>query len=609
MLAALAACAGTRVRVHRPGTEYVARLRIEGNHAIASDDLIPGLALHRTAVGEYSLDDYQLQLDTQRIATAYQKLGYFAVQVHARIEHQGQADTVVFTVIEGPRATVHVELAGLPPEVPVARARALVPLVEGGPFDYDAFDDARAALLQLVEDAGYAHAAVDGRVIADRAHAQATVEYAFAPGPRCTFGEVTITGATGLLADAVRARLAFHPGDTFSMTAVVDTQAALYQFGRFSSVRVRPRLDTDATAIPVRIAVAPGEPNDLRVGAGGGIDPLTFFARVHVAYTRQGFLTPLTTFTADLRPEYAFEQDTCGWDLWNCKRDPRVRLLGTLTQQDLGLTNLTGELELGVDYLTVEAYTRAGGHARVGLATPLGTPRVQLHVGWQYTYSDFVDIFVKDAAALGIDHPNYVGAYTGALVVDLRDRPIEPRRGLYGELRVARGTPYAGGDFAYWQVQPELRGFVTLGGTTIAARAMAGTIFGDVPETERYYGGGMSSQRGFAQRRLSPSDPATGIVVGGAAIVETGVELRHALGSPYGLDLGGVLFLDGADVTRTAAELDATNQHWAIGAGLRYLSPIGPIGLDVAYRLNRTGPGEPEPGHHWNVLLAVGEAF
>ena len=607
--AALAACASTPPRVHKPGEEYLADIRIEGNHAIAADDLIPKLALHRTEVGQRAIDDYQLQLDTQRIVTAYQKLGFFAVAVHPRIDKHGDAATVTFVVTEGPRATTHVVILGLPPEVPIGKARALVALDEGGPFDYDAYDAARAPLQQLVEDAGYARVKLDATVVADRAHAQATVEYVFDPGPPCTFGDIAIDGAEGMLADAVRARLAFHPGEHYSTSALVSTQQALYRFGRFSSVRVRPELRGDSTVIAVKVSVTRGDLNELRAGFGGGVDSLTYYARLHGSYTRAELLTPLTSFTSDLRVDPAVERDKCSWDFWHCKFDPRIRLLGVLSQQDLLFTNVKGDVELGLDYLTIEAYTRVGGHARLGLAMPLGTPRVLLRVGWQYTYADFTDVLIQDPAAIGVNDPDYVGAYTSALVVDLRDQPVEPKRGVYAAMGVNKGTRYAGGNFEYWQFNPDVRGFFTMFGTTLAARAHLGEIVGDVPAIERYYAGGMSSQRGFDQRRLSPVDPATGIVIGGAAIVETSLELRHALGSPWGFDLQGVLFLDGADVTRTPSELDVLNQHWAAGAGLRWLSPIGAVGLDFAWRLNRTGAGEPQPGSHHNLVFAIGEAF
>ncbi len=616
---ALVACSGAPKRVHKPGQEFLNRLSIEGSHAIPPEDLLPGLSLARNAEHESALDDYQLQLDTQRIVAAYQKRGFFSVEVHSRIVHQGDAVQVIWTVKEGPRAATHVEIVGLPPDVPYDQARALVALPEGGPFDYDAFDDAKDPLQLLVANAGYAHVHVEASVIADKAHAKATVRYAIDAGPRCTFGAITIVGADGMLGDAVRARVAFHEGERYSTTALVLTQNALYAFGRFSTVRLDPDRSGDATTIAVKITVTEGDHNELRLGFGGGVDPLTSFGRIHLAYSRVGVITPLTTFAADLRPEYALEQDQCSWDFWHCKRDPRVRLLGTLTQQDLFATDVKGDIELGVDYLTVEAYTKVGAHAKVGLTTPLGTRRLQGRVSWTYAYSDFLTLFIDPqyAPMLGIDHANYVGAFNAAISLDLRDKPVEPRNGLYADARITKGTKLAGGDFEYLQATPEVRGFVSIGDTTFAARGRFGAIWGDVPETERYYGGGMSSQRGFAQRRLSPSVPGTIdpitlmagplVVVGGAALVETSFEIRRPLGWA---DLGAVAFLDGGDVTGTVQELNVFDQHWAAGGGLRYLSPIGPVGLDLAYRLNRNGPGEPEHGtSRINVLFAVGEAF
>ena len=53
-----------------------------------------------------------------------------------------------------------------------------------------------------------------------------------------------------------------------------------------------------------------------------------------------------------------------------------------------------------------------------------------------------------------------------AVSLDLRDKPIEPRRGFYIDARVTKGTKFALGDYEYLQATPELRAFMSLGGTT-----------------------------------------------------------------------------------------------------------------------------------------------
>ena len=67
------------------------------------------------------------------------------------------------------------------------------------------------------------------------------------------------------------------------------------------------------------------------------------------------------------------------------------------------------------------------------------------------------------------------------------------------------------------------------------------------------------------------------VVIGGAGLVETGVELRRHF-EPWGLKAGGVIFLDGGDVTRTPGDLDTAicTGRSARACACIYL-PIGPI--------------------------------
>jgi outer membrane protein assembly factor BamA len=232
----------------------------------------------------------------------------------------------------------------------------------------------------------------------------------------------------------------------------------------------------------------------------------------------------------------------------------------------------------------------------------------------------FPSFFVGESTVqeLGIDHVNFVGAYTGSVTLDLRDSPITPSFGLYAELRAAVGTKLALGDYDYLQTTPEVRGYLPVfPHYVLAARARLGTITGKVPATERYFGGGTSSQRGFSSRQLSPFAESTRdlgrfVPIGGAGLFETSIELRTpALVHPFGLPISTVEFLDGGDVTFAASDLDLSNLHWAAGVGVRIDTPIGPIGLDVAYRLNRTADNgiNPKAGDHFNYLFSVGEAF
>jgi outer membrane translocation and assembly module TamA len=182
------------------------------------------------------------------------------------------------------------------------------------------------------------------------------------------------------------------------------------------------------------------------------------------------------------------------------------------------------------------------------------------------------------------------------------------------------GTHDADGTYEYFSLVPDLRGYVPLlFGAVLAGHARYGAIWGDVPATERFFSGGTNSQRGFAERKLAPS--VTGAIddqgdtqtvpYGGAGLIETSVEARVPITKVRTMPLGVAVFLDGADVTETPAELDPWNLHWAIGGGLRLQTIVGPVRFDVGYRLNRVGNGpmDPAPGSHWAYHLTIGEAF
>lgn len=614
---------GAPARVQAPAVDRVAAIRIEGNRALPIGELEPALALHDAIGDGAAIDPFLVTADTDRIRAAYLKRGFFEVRVTARVDRAaaGASPVVVFTVVEGRRAATRVELIGLPPELAAARARALVGLADGAPFDYAAYEAAKQPLTQLVVNAGYAHADVRTTVLADPAGATATLRYDIAAGVRCTFGAVRVPDTIPqTLRDAVRARLAFAPGEPFSQRALDDSQAAIYEIGRFSSVRfITEPAGAAASVVDISLELAEASRYELHLGGGLGYDPLTWEARGLAGFGIVPAALPLLTFATDARvaltTPHSFERD---------KLLPKISGIVSLRYLDLLWPRMRGEAELGASYQTVEAYTWTGEHVRLGLATPLGPRWLQLRVGWLLEELQFASLNIAldqdTTQRLRLDHPQRRGAYEGSLVVDLRDNPIEPHRGAILDLRATLGTPSAGGDLTYQQLTPDLRGYVSIGAIVVAARVRVGAIWGDVPVTERYYSGGAIGQRGFADRQLSPLATSKvkavsySVVIGGAGLIETGIELRRRLGTLASYPVGVNIFLDGADVTETPEQLDPTNLYWAVGAG-GWGKLVGDfkVRVDFGYRLNERGPKDPLRTTQWFDNLAfhlgIGEAF
>jgi outer membrane protein insertion porin family len=612
---ATAACHHTPPR--HPGEEFLQAIQFEGNKAIKSKDLVVGLALHKVEKQGSAPDPYLVTVDGDRIKGRYLRAGYLEVDVHSRVERHGDAVTVIYKIDEGPRAVTKLAISGLPANDPLlteSKVRDMIPLKDGQPFSYDPYDKAKEPLLGIAEDAGYAHVKLDAKVIVDRVNHQAVVTLIYDTGPRCHFGKITIQGVTDPdLQDSVRARLAFVTGQQFSAAAIATSQRQLYALQRFSTVRILPD-KSDGDTVDVQVSLSHASGHELTLGGGFGLDPATYEVRGRIGYSQIGWPAPLYRFDFDGRPAYALLRDGSGYE-------PRVRAIATLTRMDLFHPYVNGVVEGGFDYMVLESWTQWGPRGRLAMNSPIFSEHLKAEVGWQIQQFQFTHVTpLIDPTLdqqLGLNQSERNAAWEQSLTLDLRDSPVEPHFGLYSQLRVLEGGAYAGGSLAYTEVVPEVRGYLPVpnSGIVLAGRVRAGGIFGQIPVSERFFAGGSNSNRGFSERRLSPTVSGmtmTGFLsepIGGGGLFDSNVEVRSQLGTIKKMGVGGVVFLDGGDVTMTPSQLNLGHLNWAAGAGLRLFTIIGAVRFDFGYRLNRVGPMEAEPGAHYAFHLSLGEAF
>ncbi len=109
------------------------------------------------------------------------------------------------------------------------------------------------------------------------------------------------------------------------------------------------------------------------------------------------------------------------------------------------------------------------------------------------------------------------------------------------------------------------------------------------PEQE----GGPASHRGFPTNQAGPRDLETGFPLGGKAVLLNQVELRYPL---LGENIRGVFFVDSGNIYTGVDTIsfrvkqknleDFDYMVHAVGFGVRYRTPVGPVRLDLAYNLN-----------------------
>ncbi|WP_059358787.1 autotransporter assembly complex protein TamA [Parachlamydia acanthamoebae] len=142
------------------------------------------------------------------------------------------------------------------------------------------------------------------------------------------------------------------------------------------------------------------------------------------------------------------------------------------------------------------------------------------------------------------------------------------------------------------------------GSIVLAAKGTFGTIQGSprrtIPPSERFYAGSETTLRGYAYRTVSPLNDKHK-PIGGRSMMVYSLETRvHAT-----KDFGWVGFYDFGNVYASPLpELKHKFLH-AVGMGLRYYTPVGPLRLDVAFPLNR----RKHVDSAYQIYLSVGQAF
>jgi outer membrane protein assembly factor BamA len=119
----------------------------------------------------------------------------------------------------------------------------------------------------------------------------------------------------------------------------------------------------------------------------------------------------------------------------------------------------------------------------------------------------------------------------------------------------------------------------------------------DIPIDERFFNGGNTTVRSFTERDLGPHDGDDPI--GGEFFTVFNVEYTFPI---YG-ELQGAVFIDAGNLLPSSENPGLDDMRYAIGLGLRYKLPIGPIRLDYGYNPDQR-PGEDVGAFHFSFGFA-----
>ncbi len=181
----------------------------------------------------------------------------------------------------------------------------------------------------------------------------------------------------------------------------------------------------------------------------------------------------------------------------------------------------------------------------------------------------------------------YSIAYGSATFIrDKRNDTFNPESGYFFSLALERAYPLLNTESNFFKLFTKFQYFYPLAANVSFYTTLRwGLASGTVPVPERFFAGGSNSFRGEPFERLGPKDPESGLPVGGKAIFLLNMEARFLLIGKFP-NLYGAVFYDVGNVFPEMREFNFLELSQAVGMGLRYRTPLGPIRFDIGWNLN-----------------------
>ncbi|MBI5016689.1 MAG: outer membrane protein assembly factor BamA [Deltaproteobacteria bacterium] len=463
------------------------------------------------------------------------------------------------------------------------KARTLSGIKEGSWADPGAVEAARVRLQAELAKQGYADASVEVQSTKQPAGAVLDVTYGLRAAHLVHFGKIVVSGNARTQTPVILRELTFQEGDPWSAEEVLLSRQKLFRLGHFQRVRIDPLNPEDTSDVrDVRVSVEEQDSGAISFGGGyGSEEGIKAFAEVSHA----------NLFGSGREAKARADLQGKDWSYVLSFREPW--LLGY--RNDLGMS-------LSQQYHTQDAFDLRTTAFRASLDRAV-TGHIRGTV--VYTLSSNTLSHVAQSADVSSIDQYVLSAVGPVLAWDSRDDPFNPKEGFQHQFQAEWALKALGSQVQYSRYVGSVSGYFSWRSVTLALLARGGfaaDLAGEetLPIDKRFFLGGRTSVRGFDRDGIGPKS-ADGTAVGGDTMVNARAELRF----PLWKSLGGDLFWDAGNVwNRKADKPNYLDLRKGAGGGLRYLTPIGPIALDLGFKLDRK---EGEAPSAWN--FTIGNVF
>ncbi len=555
----------------------VQNIRFIGNNDFDDGDLRDVIRTvetrwYRFLSSDDTYDPDRLTFDRELLRHHYLNNGYADFNVLSAVAEMTpdrQNFFITFTVEEGERyrfgeISTNVNLKDMEPE----SIDGVINIEKGGWYDAEQVDVAVSSLVDAVGALGYAFVEVRPKPKRDTENHVIDITFDIADGPRIFVERINIIGNSRTLDEVIRREFRLVEGDAFNTSKISDTFKRINDLDFFKNVEISNSPGSAPDKSVVSVAVEEKSTGALSFGVGYSTDsgPLLDIGIKERNLLGKGQSLNLNGVLAGnsssiklsfTEPYFLNREVSAGFDVFH----------STLDMQD----------------------SSSFSSSQTGLSLRAGYPITELlSQSWRYTIksSDISDVqdtasdFIKEQAGSSLH--SEIGHI---LFYDKRNSKTSPTDGYF--VRMNNDLAGLGGDSKYLKNRLAAASYHQLAkGWILSVSGSVGVVTGlgeDVSVLDRFSLGG-SSLRGFAVGGVGPRDKTSLDSLGGEYIYNGGLDLEVPLGLPPEMGISGKLFTDFGSLTgvnpSSSNIYEDSNVRTSAGAGISWISPIGPISLE-----------------------------
>lgn len=499
-----------------------------------------------------------------RAEKAAQALGYYQARIDTAVIEQKPLRLVVDVVPGEPirLRDVTVRIEGPASEMAAFRLPDSTQLKPGAVLNHGHYDAAKRLIQNQASRYGFfrGHFSAQQLSIDPRAGV-ADIHLVYDSGPRFQLGAVTFEGNAPFDESLLQRMVPFPADAPYDSERIAELYQALRSSGYFESVRVDANpAEAQQRVIPVNVQMVARTPRSMGLGLGFSTD---VGPRGRANWTRHWANPQGHSYGAEM--ELSAPRQNVG--LWyDIPLDPpltdKLRYAGGYQYEELADTDsLSRLLTVGPEW-----------HSKLDS----GWQRV-ISLKWQHEEYRLGD----DSGLSTLLMPGVSYSYLHS------DNQINPNQGyrLQFDLSAAKEGLLSDTDLVHANVL--LKGLTTLAQRhRFLGRVQFGGTASDgfnssVPPSLRFYAGGDQSVRGYDYQSLSPEN-REGDKIGGRYLFAASVEYQYSIAERWRV----ATFFDQGNAFNS---LDFPTLKNAVGIGLRWVSPVGPLRLDLAHPLDDDG--------------------